>query len=181
MHETSRLKQPFVCSVTAEVSQLSLWLTGGGRLYGLLDACDESRILHIVAGLGDQAVSLYHGKSERDFFAIAPYLVELDQKLAETMVTELAETPWGYFVLAPQGCQLTTLRRHFRRFLTVKGPDGMELYFRFYDPRVIKTFLESSTAAEVVEFFGPVNQFAIVRDLKLDLIKPTITSTTENN
>src|SRR5262249_7471285 len=33
---------------------------------------------------------------------------------------------------------------------------GNELYFRFYDPRVLRTFLPACTGAETKRFFGPV-------------------------
>ena len=53
----------------------------------------------------------------------------------------------------------------------VMGPDGKELYFRFYDPRIIRTFLESSTESEVAEFFGPIIRFVTLSDGMLQVIE----------
>jgi hypothetical protein len=49
------------------------------------------------------------------------------------------------------------LRRHFRRFLVVQTEARQALYFRFYDPRVLRPFLEGVTDEERSTFFGPVS------------------------
>jgi hypothetical protein len=61
---------------------------------------------------------------------------------------------WGIFLVS--STSLETLRRHFRRFLLVRDGAGNELYFRFYDPRVLRTFLPTCTGAETKRLFGPV-------------------------
>ena len=43
----------------------------------------------------------------------------------------------------------------------MKAEDGRELYFRFYDPRVLRIFLPTCNAAETATFFGPVGQFLV--------------------
>ena len=67
---------------------------------------------------------------------------------------------WGIFVVA-QGADVRALRQHFRHFTMVRDPDGKNLYFRFYDPRVLRTFLPTCTPDELWEFFGPVTAFAV--------------------
>jgi len=51
------------------------------------------------------------------------------------------------------------MRRHLRRFLIVRAPDGKRLYFRYYDPRVLSVYLPTCNAAELQYIFGPVRQF----------------------
>jgi hypothetical protein len=51
------------------------------------------------------------------------------------------------------------LYKHFRKFLIVKTEEGDELYFRFYDPRVLRIFLPSCDKEQLKEFFGPVSYF----------------------
>ena len=128
-----------------------------GSLFAILDACDEPRVPAMVKILGDQAVSLYRGRADEEHWAIAPYLVQVESKLLEWILDELTGTPWGIFISS--ATNLESLRKHFRRFLMVKGPDGNELYFRYYDPRVLPTFLKSSNAEETKKFFGPVNTY----------------------
>jgi len=52
--------------------------------------------------------------------------------------------------------ELEQLFEHLRSFLKVKEPDDKELFFRFYDPRVLRIFLPTCNAQEVFQFFGPV-------------------------
>ena len=51
------------------------------------------------------------------------------------------------------------LRRHFRQFLKIKDTKGNQLYFRYYDPRVLAAFLPNCKPEELGEFFGPVTAF----------------------
>ncbi len=53
------------------------------------------------------------------------------------------------------------LHRHFRHFLIVKDESGRKLYFRFYDPRVLRVFLPTCTKTQLREFFGPVEVFVL--------------------
>ncbi len=39
-----------------------------------------------------------------------------------------------------------SLRKHFRTFLMVKSPEGDRLYFRYYDPRVLRVYLPTCNA-----------------------------------
>lgn len=130
-----------------------------GSLYAILDACEEPRVPDMASQLGDRAVSLYRGAAERDYWAIAPYLAVVDEPLLDWIVENLWEDPWGIFAITETG--LASLRTHFRRFLKVQDPDGKELYFRFYDPRVLPTFLTTCNASEAEQFFGPVRSFCV--------------------
>ena len=126
-------------------------------VYALLDACDEPRVPPKVRELGQNAVSLYRGQAETDFWDLAPYVASVDKSLLDWILAELAGTPWGVFATADT--DLAGLRRHFRRFLMVQAPDGRVLYFRFYDPRVLLPFLKTCTADEARAFFGPVTSY----------------------
>lgn len=127
--------------------------------YAVLDACDEPRVPQKVAELGsDKAVCLYRGWAERDYGFIAPFLAKLDEALLDWIVENLWDEPWGFVCIAP--IDLPPARKHFRRFLQFKGPNG-DMLFRFYDPRVLKAFLRSSTTPSATEFFGPVQRYLV--------------------
>jgi hypothetical protein len=131
-----------------------------GTLWAVLDACDSPDVQEKVEQLGaTKAVSLYKGKGETDYWAIAPYLARADEELLKWIKETLWTEPWGFFAEATS--DLEKLRTHFRRFLTVQGPGGKKMYFRFYDPRVLRTFLKSSDEAELMEFFGPVERMVV--------------------
>jgi hypothetical protein len=128
------------------------------QLYAILDACDAPGVPQKARELGEEnAVSLYRGEAEEDFWAIAPYLISVDSSVLDWIASTLWEQPWGIFVVAEVNFE--TLRTHFRKFLTVSLPDGEKVYFRFYDPRVIQQFLPTCNQAELAEFFGSVQKF----------------------
>ncbi|MDA1015137.1 MAG: DUF4123 domain-containing protein [Planctomycetota bacterium] len=133
-----------------------------GTVYAVLDACDEPRVPEKVEELGDQSISLYRGQAEQDFSAIAPYLAIVDEPLLSWLIAELWDNPWGIFAITD--ASFPDVRKHFRRFLMVLDPDGNEMYFRFYDPRLLPTFLETCTQEELDEFFGPIDDFVMLDD-----------------
>lgn len=148
-------------SIDREISVLQAreWVQTGG-LYAIIDACDAPSVPSRAQMLGDRgSVSLYKGRSEEELWAIAPYLFVVDEMTFDWITAELWATPWGFLVRA--NASLDTLRDHFRRFLTVKTPTGEQWYFRFYDPRVLKRYLDSCNAAERKEFFGPASALAM--------------------
>jgi hypothetical protein len=40
-------------------------------------------------------------------------------------------------------------------------PDGKIVYFRFYDPRVLRAYLTTCTDDEIRTFFGPVHRLVM--------------------
>jgi uncharacterized protein DUF4123 len=129
-----------------------------GRLYAILDACDEPRVPARVQALGPtRAASLYRGDAEQDLAAIAPYLVRVDPDTLDWIAGTLWSDPWGIFAVSEAG--MDAVRTHFRKFLLVDAPDGDQWYFRFYDPRVLARFLPTCDAAQLTDFFGPVKSF----------------------
>ena len=49
----------------------------------------------------------------------------------------------------------------------VQLPDGKQVYFRYYDPRVLRIFLPTCNADETNQFFGPIKQY-LMEDGKPD-------------
>ncbi len=103
--------------------------------------------------------SLYLSNNEEYLADFAPYLFAFDKKSdAFNLVEEKGkENSWGIF--ANSDASFEILYKHFRKFLIVKTEDGKQLYFRFYDPRVLRIFLPTCNSNQLTEFFGPVKQF----------------------
>jgi hypothetical protein len=143
-----------------EISEL-LAMAGAGScsLFAIVDACDDALALDRVLEMGDSAMSLYQGSAAEDFSAIAPYLVPVDREMLQWISDNMAGKPWG--VLLMSSSDINVVRRHLRKFLIVRSPDDKELYFRFYDPRVLPGFLKSCTQKETLDFYGPIARFLI--------------------
>ena len=131
---------------------------GSGRLFAILDVCDEPDAFIKVCELGKEQVDcLYSGEAQLKHANIAPYLLAVDVEMFSWIENNLFGKPWGVFLTS--SADRETIRRHLKRFLMVEGPDGKPLYFRFYDPRVLPHYLETAIDRELKDFFGPISRF----------------------
>jgi len=130
-------------------------------VYALLDGASAEGLLNKLDQCRPEYVCLYRGELEPDMAEVAPYLVRLEPKadLTQWILEEGWCKHWGIFAVTRE--KLRTMRQHFRRFTMVRGPDGKNLLFRFYDPRVLRTFLSTCTPRELQDFFGPVLAYAL--------------------
>jgi hypothetical protein len=92
---------------------------------------------------------------------IAPYLVKLapDSPLLEPLVKEGWGKSWGVYLTCDR--DFHEIRRHLRHFLEVKLPDGEQVLFRFYDPRVMRIYLPTCMPEEANQFFGPIHRYVM--------------------
>jgi hypothetical protein len=130
-------------------------------LFAILDAARDIRILALLVTYKEECLSLYEGVEGAKLAQVAPYLVRLtpDSKLLEALVNEGWGKSWGVYFTCTSDFQ--GIRRHLRHFLQVKLPDGEQVYFRFYDPRVMRVFLPTCTAEEATQFFGPIQRYVL--------------------
>jgi len=139
-------------------------------LYALLDAAREPSVLKVILESKEEHQSLYEGPQGSQLAHFAPYLIRVPQKsaLLDTLAHQAWSKSWGVFVTCDM--PLKELRTHFRHFLTVKLPDGSQVYFRYYDPRVLRLFLPTCLPEETTQFFGPIKHFLMeAEDPKLAL------------
>ena len=130
--------------------------------YCIIDgaACEE--LLPMLDQHQPDHCCLYAGDLDDDVAEVAPYLIRLeaDHPFTAWLLGSIGHKPWGIFCKAPS--KLRELRKHFRKFLIVKGPDGENLYFRFYDPRILPAFLSTCDGGQQEEVFGSVEEFLCV-------------------
>lgn len=123
-----------------------------GTLYAVVDAARSARARELLCESVDPHASLYDGEQGRAFDEVAPYLVHLrgDSGLLERLVREGWGDAWGIWLVGEAG--FDEMRRHLRRFLQVEEPEaGRRLFFRFYDPRVLRSFAVLASAEQVAE------------------------------
>jgi len=133
-------------------------LAGEHRLYAVLDACDALAIQAKVRELGPSHVlCLYRGVVSPELQEVAPYLARVEAGLLQWLIETVWNEPWGIFLVAK--LELEAVRQHLRKFLIVKDPEGETMYFRYYDPRVLPSFLASCNEQELADFFGGISAF----------------------
>lgn len=130
-------------------------------LYAVLDGARDRRIHRLVAESELPWSCLYAGSLPAEIREVAPYLARMQSGsvLARQTVAAGWGCAWGIWLIS--AAPFDQLRRHLRRFLRVKAPDGQRLLFRYYDPRVLECFLPTCTEVELAELFGPIDMFLI--------------------
>lgn len=132
----------------------------GENLYAILDSARNIDIAYQIQNTANlEYVSLYKGRKEEPMWDAAPYLVRCvrDSEFFNWVIERGWSNSWGIFVISK--ASLEDLCKHLQGFLVVEDEDGKQMYFRFYDPRVLPLFLSTSTREERAEFFGPVARF----------------------
>ena len=102
---------------------------------------------------------LYEGDSEKFLSVVAPWLFDFDPNsdFANWIANNAQSNDWGIFLRS--SAEPIKVYRHLRKFLIISTEDGRELYFRFYDPRVLRVFLPTCDRDQLKEFFGPIEAF----------------------
>ena len=131
-------------------------------LYAVLDASRGDRVLTLLRESVEESRSLYEGLAGDALADVAPHLVELpkDSRLLESIVREGWHRRWAIFLTSER--PFKQVRRHLRRFLMVKEEYVVEpMYFRFYDPVVLRVFLPTCSLRQRQEFFGDISSFLV--------------------
>jgi hypothetical protein len=142
-----------------------LWPDGrggsSGEIFALLDGARDPRIYPLIERQQINCCCLFAGDLPRVLAEAAPYLVGLSphSRLTEALLTIGWGRSWGVFL--ESFAILQDLRRHFRRFLQVRDRRGRRLLFRYYDPRVLRTYLPTCNEEELQVMFGPVDRFVM--------------------
>jgi hypothetical protein len=140
------------------------------RVFSLQDAAASPRIYpNMILSLTDNAC-LYDGKLPQALMEAAPYIVHLSGSSAYTpwLLNEGWGNNWG--ILLQSTANLMSLRAHFQRLLIVKDEGGRRFNFRYYDPRVIRSYLPTCKPAELRMLFGPVDKFFVQSQKENELL-----------
>ena len=136
-----------------------LYCKGDRPVFAVLDGASAPGLVKGLYAHEPEFCCLYRGALQPDIAAVAPYLVRLEagSEFAEWVLREGWGVHWGIFVVS--AASLRALRDHFREFHNVELPDQRTVLFRYYDPRVLRSFLPACNYSELREFFGPVQSF----------------------
>lgn len=130
----------------------SFMVLDGASAPGLIDHLYDDR---------PEFVCLLTGALPPDLAETAPYLVRLDNpsRFLDWVLGSALGRHWG--VVLWSELDLAALARRLRKLLRVRGPDGEPLFFRFYDPRVLRVFLPTCQGDEANDWFGEVSHYLV--------------------
>jgi len=139
--------------------------------YAILDGASVPDLPRILERFEVEAECLFRGELESDVALAAPYLMALqpDEPFTEWLLQEGWGQHWGIFAVSKIG--LRELRMHLRTLLKVYGPDMKPLYFRYYDPRVLRVYLPTCNEKELQAIFGPVLRYLMEDEDPATLLK----------
>lgn len=144
-----------------QTMEASLFADEDLGVFALLDGASIPSLLENLYEQQPEYVCLYRGELTSDMAEVAPYLVKLepDTDFTEWMLEKGWGNHWGVFAFSRES--LSALRRHFRKFLIVYDPENKPIYFRYYDPRVLRTYLPTCSPQDLDTVFGPVESYLL--------------------
>ncbi len=129
------------------------------KLYGIVDSARNEEVFRYLIIGNVKYKSLFEGTMDVQSFGVSGFLVECKKEspLFQWMTTEA----WGdsSCVFFTSKASFDDLFNHFQQFNRVYLEDDKVVLFRFYDPRVLRTYLPSCNLEEIDAFFGDVAQF----------------------
>lgn len=140
-----------------------LWPKGRSRdAWMLVDAARDRRIFGMLLDcFYSSHTCLFSGQLPPELEVASPYLVRLEYETPKTQrfLSHAAGNQWGVFLKC--GMSQDDLLRHLRDLLVVQHPNGSDMLFRYYDPRVLRAFLPTCTREELRTVFGGIERFWI--------------------
>jgi pSer/pThr/pTyr-binding forkhead associated (FHA) protein len=135
----------------------------GQPVFAVLDTTREDRLPAFLLAFGVQHVSLCQGES-REQKAGTPYVALLpkESQLWPVLMKEGWGKNWGIYFNSDG--DLPAVSEHLRRIMELKDDDDRLLYFRFYDPCVLRVIIPACTPEESTVFFGPISRFVVEGD-----------------
>jgi Domain of unknown function (DUF4123)/FHA domain len=140
-------------------------------LYAVLDTARDERILTLLRCSVEPASSLYDGDDGELIEDVAPFLVALPKGswLLDRIMEEGWGERWGIFLTYERSFK--ELRRHLRKQLIVNVREKTEqLYFRFYDPRIMTAALTELPPGPRSALLGDVRSI-LVEDASGNLLR----------
>jgi len=156
----------------------TLWATKketDGNIYVIIDTARAPLIYPKLAESNNRKACLLMGEQARKLAAVAPYLVQLKENdlLSQWLLNQGWKKSWGVF--AESAAPFVQLRNHVRSFYRVTDDTGKQLFFRYFDPRVLRVFFPTCDPQQLCNMFGPVRRYILESETNNELIEYTVT------
>jgi hypothetical protein len=134
------------------------------QIFAILDAARDTRIHSKLFDAKVPATSLFRGEKARAMATAAPYIVALrrEDSFTQWLFDYGWGNSWGIFLEWAHDPDL--LKRHCRSIFMVYDEEGKPLYFRYYDPRVMRVHLPTCPREDLGRLFGPVKAYYVEGD-----------------
>lgn len=130
--------------------------------YVIIDAAIAEGNINSAMALNKNYKCLIKSKSEDELESVAPYLFAINKQTVDFSNWFFGvgwNKNWGVLLFSNES--LDDVYNHFCKYLIVTSDNKQDVYFRFFDPRVLRMFLPSANAQQLRAFFGPVSTFIV--------------------
>lgn len=128
------------------------------KLFAVLDAARDPRVLELLRESVEECRSLYEGTKGDALEDVAPHLVALPKgsRLLRNLVVEGWGKRWGIFLTSKHSFK--NVRTHLRHFLMVRdAKTDRPIHFRFWDPAAFRVVLPTCSVRQKSQFFADVS------------------------
>ena len=115
---------------------------GERSLYAIIDAGRDPYVIpHMLEAMASNVECLFKGNAKKDLGDQTAWIAEIDRH--ERLLEWLIEEGWSkrQALFALSDLPLKRFATHLRKFTKVIDADGIEHFFRFYDPQVLRQYL----------------------------------------
>jgi len=114
----------------------------GQSLYAVVDASKDPYVIpHTLEAMASNVVCLFKGDARENLGDQTAWIAQIDrqEQLLEWLMEEGWGKRWGFIALSD--FPLDRFATHLRKFTKVVDAEGVEHFFRFYDPQVLRQYL----------------------------------------
>jgi hypothetical protein len=130
------------------------------RLYALIDGAQAFELAFSARLMGHELYTIFSGDLAEPLADVGPCLAVIGERSA--FVQKWLEHMGSHAgVLFESAAHFEAVYAHLRSVFVATDEEGQEYFFRFYDPRVLRTFLPTCRDDELREFFGPVERWIV--------------------
>lgn len=159
MTEPAELSRP----VQPWFRQLLETIPKAQELYMIVDAAHDERIFTALSHSQNLHCCLFNEEHiAPELEAVAPHLIKIRHLDDFTNLCLQEGIRHNWLILFSSSAEhIMQLRLHFKHYSLVTNESGREFLFRYYDPRVLPSFISASTSAERGKLFQPLHDFYI--------------------
>lgn len=132
------------------------------HVYAVVDASRQPMMIPAALdAMASRNSCLYSGEALREFGDNAAWVAELLP--TESTLGWLLEQGFGkrWMIFATSKLELAAFIRHLKKFTMASNDDGRTVFFRFYDPQVLRQYLAVLNDRQKASFFEGVEHIML--------------------
>ena len=135
----------------------------GDILYSVVDAAKDYRLAMASRDLLGEPLRPLFIKAPHHMERVGPYMarIQCTNRYPDYMKLWADRLGDNGGILLLSSAWPKAIYSHLRSIFKVYDETGAMFYFRFYDPRVLRTYLPTCTAKEGRQFFGPIRSILV--------------------